>query len=178
MCISSRDKAGNRWLSEEKSLMHLLDGRLVERIPWSQLGRHQSAQVLLSGREPGGVWLGFWVDGGVLYFKDGQIRASYTAANGLGEGEVADLHLDREGTLWAATRLGGLSRLKNGRIVTLTTGNGLPCNAIHWAIEDDDGSFWLYTACGLVRISRTEMDAWIADPKHRIQTTVWNATDG
>ncbi len=174
----SGDKAGNLWLSGHQRFLHLLDGHLVEQFPWSQLGRSQSASVLLSGREPGGVWLGFWVDGGVLYFKDGQIRASYTAANGLGEGQVVDLHLDREGTLWAATELGGLSRLKNGRIVTLTTRNGLPCNAIHWAIEDDAGSFWLYATCGLVRIVRTELDAWIADPDRKIETTVWDAADG
>jgi signal transduction histidine kinase len=29
-----------------------------------------------------------------------------------------------------------------------------------------------------VRIVRTELDAWIADPKHRIQTRVWDAVDG
>ena len=171
------DKAGNVWLSEEKSLLHLLDGRLVEQIPWLELGRHQRAQVLLSGREPGGVWLGFWQGGGLLYFKDGQLRASYASANGLGEGSVGDLQLDRDGALWAATQA-GVSRLKDGRIITLTSRNGLPCDTVHWTVEDDDHSFWLYTYCGLVRILRPELDAWIADPERRIETTVWNATDG
>ena len=128
--------------------------------------------------EQGGVWLGFWRDGGVSYFKDRQLRASYTAANGLGKGDVPGLQLDRDGALWAATEEGGLSRIKDGRIATLTSRNGLPCDTIHWTIEDDDRSFWLYTACGLVRIARTELDAWIADPKRRIETTVWDAADG
>ena len=79
--------------------------------------------------------------------------------------------------LWAATQA-GVSRLKDGRIATLTSRNGLPCDTIHWTMEDDDHSFWLYTACGLVRITRSEMDAWIADPNHRIETTVWDAADG
>ena len=171
------DNAGNIWLSEEKSLLHLLDGRLVEQIPWSELRHQYRAQVLLSGGEQGGVWLGFWRGGGLLYFKDRQIRASYTAANGLGEGVVANLRRDRDGTLWAATQA-GVSRLKDGRIATLTSRNGLPCDTIHWTMEDGDRSFWLYTACGLVRITRTELDAWIADPKHRIETTVWDAADG
>ena len=112
------------------------------------------------------------------YFKDGQVRASYTAADGLGKGHVAGLQLDRDGALWAATEEGGLSRIKDGRIATLTTRNGLPCDTIHWTIEDDDRSLWLYTACGLVRIARTELDAWIADPKRRVETTVWDAADG
>jgi signal transduction histidine kinase len=45
-------------------------------------------------------------------------------------------------------------------------------------MEDNDGAFWLYTACGLVRIARSELNAWIADPNRKIQTTVWDASDG
>src|SRR4029077_20481405 len=172
------DKAGNLWLSEHQSLLHLRDGLVVEQIPWSKLGRRQSAEFVLSGGEPGGVWLGFWVEGGVSYFKDGQFRASYTAADGLGKGGVPDLQLDPDGALWAATQDGGLSRIKDGRIATLTSRNGWPCDAIHWSIEDDDHSFWLYTSCGLMRIARSELDAWIANPKRTVETAVWDAADG
>jgi signal transduction histidine kinase len=172
------DKAGNLWLSERKGLLHLHDGRLVEQIPWSALGRHQPANVVLSDREQGGVWLGFWVDGGVSYFKDGLLRTSYTTADGLGRGPLPDLRLDADGALWAATEEGGLSRIKDGRVATLATRNGLPCNTINGTIEDNDRSLWLYTSCGLVRIMWTELDAWIADPQRRIENTVWNAADG
>ncbi len=75
--------------------------------------------------------MAWFFQGGVAYFKDGQVRASYTAADGLGEGRVNDFRLDQDGTLWAATE-GGLSRLKNGRVATLTSKNGLPCDAVHW----------------------------------------------
>ena len=87
---------------------------LVEHFPWSALGRRQQAKVIVS--DQGGLWLSFWQDGGVLYFKDGQVRASYTAADGLGKGHVPGLQLDRDGALWAATEEGGLSRIKDGRI--------------------------------------------------------------
>ena len=113
------DKAGNLWLSETSNLLHIRDGRLVEQIPWSRLGRSESASVLLSDREHGGLWLGFWRGGGVLYFKDGQVRASYTSANGLSSGAVTDLRLDRDGALWVATQ-GVLDRVKDGHITTLT----------------------------------------------------------
>jgi signal transduction histidine kinase/ligand-binding sensor domain-containing protein len=170
------DKAGNLWLSGNQGLSHLLEGRLVEHFPWSALGRHQQAKVIVS--DQGGVWLAFWIDGGVSYFKDGQVRASYTAADGLGKGHVPGLRLDRDGALWAGTEEGGLSRIQDGRIATLTTRNGLPCDTIHWSIEDNDRSFWLYSSCGLVRIPRSELDAWIAEPKRSISTTVWDAADG
>jgi signal transduction histidine kinase/ligand-binding sensor domain-containing protein len=171
------DKAGNLWLSEDHSLWHLREGRLVEQIPWSKLAHDDNASVMAADREQVGLWLGFQ-RGGVSYFKDGQVRASYTAADGLGKGPVAGLQLDSEGALWVATEGGGVSRLKDGHIATLTSRNGLPCDKIHWTIEDDDRSLWLYTACGLVRITRSELDAWIADPNRRIQTTVWGAADG
>jgi signal transduction histidine kinase/ligand-binding sensor domain-containing protein len=173
----AEDKPGNLWLSEDHSLWHLREGRLVEQIPWSEFGHDENASVIAADREQVGLWLGF-LGGGVSYFKDRQPRASYTASNGLAEGNVAGLQLDWEGALWAATEGGGISRLKDGHIATLTSRNGLPCDKIHWTIEDDDKSFWLYTACGLVRIMRTQLDAWIADPKHKVEVTVWDASDG
>ena len=63
-------------------------------------------------------------------------------------------------------------------MATLTTANGLPCNAVHWIIEDDLSSYWLYTRCGLLRIARTELDAWTADPKRTIQATTFDTADG
>ena len=169
------DKAGNLWLSGNKGLWHFVSGRLVEHFPWPALARYERAAEIVS--HDGGVWLSFWVNGGVLYFKDGRIRASYGTADGLGQGHVPDLRIDRHGALWAATEQ-GVSRIKDGHIATLTSNNGLPCNTIHWSMEDEDRSLWLYTACGLVRVARNEVDAWIADPKRAIETTVWDGADG
>ena len=174
-CIAGDDK-DNLWLSGNKGLSHMRDGHLVENFPWSAMGRSQQAKILASDR--GGVWLAFWTDGGVLYFKDGRSAPRSQPPMGWERGHVAGIRLDHDGALWAATQEGGLSRIKDGRVATLTTNNGLPCDTIHWSIEDDDHSLWLNTACGLVRIARTELDAWIADPKHRVETTLWDAADG
>ena len=74
-------------MSHQKGLFHLFRARVVERIPWARLGRRQPASALLHDAAKGGLWLGFR-DGGVAYFKDGQLRASYGGAEGLGEGWV------------------------------------------------------------------------------------------
>ena len=171
------DSAGNLWISHSADgLFHLLGGSVVERIPWAKLGTDDHALALFFDPAQDGLWLGFR-EGGVKFFKDGQVRASYASADGLGEGAVTGLQLDRDGALWAATE-GGLSRVKNGRVATLNSKNGLPCDAVHWVMEDDAHSFWLYTACGLVRIARLELDAWAADPKRTIQVTVFDTADG
>jgi signal transduction histidine kinase/ligand-binding sensor domain-containing protein len=173
------DREGNIWLSQRESLFHLRGGRVVGRIPWARLGQKEQARSLVADPSGDGLWMAF--PGSVIYFKGGQIRASYTVADGLGAGHVRDLRLDREGTLWAATET-GVSRLKDGRVATLTSKNGLPCDDAHWVMEDDDDSFWVYMACGLARIQKSELDAWavaaINDPIRRIHATVFDSSDG
>ncbi|HYZ87030.1 MAG TPA: two-component regulator propeller domain-containing protein, partial [Bryobacteraceae bacterium] len=188
------DAAGNIWISEDRNLFHVRGGRVVEQIPWAKLGRTETVIPMLWDPVRGGLWLGASrglyppsLDArggpGLEYFQHGQIRARYGAADGLGQGIVGGLHLDASGTLWVATE-GGLSRLKGGRFHTLTTKNGLPCDGIHWVIEDDDHAFWLYTACGLARLARSEVDAWIAaiekdkDMQQRVKVTVFDNSDG
>ena len=72
-------------MSHQEGLFQLFRARVVERIPWAKLGRREPATALLHDAVHGGLWLGFR-DGGVAYFKDGQLRASYAGAEGLGEG--------------------------------------------------------------------------------------------
>jgi ligand-binding sensor domain-containing protein len=174
------DSSGNLWISNvNRGLVHLLRGRVVETVPWTTFGR-KHAGFLAFDAARGGVWLGF-IEGGVSYFKDGQVRESYATADGLGEGRVTSLQLGRDGTLWASTE-GGLSRVKNGSVATLSNKNGLPCNTVRWTIEDDFHSLWLYTACGLARIAQPELEAWAAnvykDPKRTIRMTVFESSDG
>jgi signal transduction histidine kinase/ligand-binding sensor domain-containing protein len=173
----SADESGNLWISDQnQGLLRLFAGNVVERIPWARLGHKGGALPPLPDPLQGGLWIGF-SEGGVGYFKDGQVRASYGVADGLGEGRVASLQFDRDGTLWAATE-GGLSRVKNRRVTTLAGKNGLPCDTVNWVMEDDAHSLWLYMSCGLVHIARPELDAWVTDSKRRIQVTVFDSSDG
>jgi signal transduction histidine kinase/ligand-binding sensor domain-containing protein len=171
------DKAGNLWISDQDhGLYHLRGQNLIEQTPWAQLGRTDFAYALSADPVRGGIWLGFY-QSGLAHFRDGQIRASYQVADGLGKGAVNDIRLDNDGTLWAATE-GGLSRVRNGRVATLTHLNGLPCDAVNWAIEDDSHGVWLYMSCGLVRIGQSDLQAWDVDPGRKIQAAVFGSSDG
>jgi PAS domain S-box-containing protein len=172
----AEDSEGDFWISQDQGFFHLLRGGKVEQIPWAKLGGQGLAFALASDPSRGGLWLGFF-RGGVAYFRGGQVRQWYAEAEGLGQGRVNQLQVDPEGTLWAGTE-GGLSRLKSGRINTLTSQNGLPCNAVHEFAQDNAQSLWLNTACGLVRIARSELEAWVRDPKLKIQATVFDSYDG
>ena len=170
------DGHGKVWISSlDKSLFYSTPEGVVRQIPWDRFGHKEGAVALLPDRAHGGLWLGF-LDGGMAYLRDGQI-SSYNVANGLGDGSVNDFQIGSSGGVWAATE-GGLSRVENDRVKTLTSRNGLPCDAVNWVMEDNDRSLWLYMACGLVRITSSELEAWVSDPQRKVQTTVFDSSDG
>jgi signal transduction histidine kinase/ligand-binding sensor domain-containing protein len=172
------DGHGKMWVNNGTvGLFYFTPGEAAKPIPWTRFGEKGfGAQAVLPDRSNGGVWLGFW-GGRAAYFKNGQVRVSYTVADGLGNGRVRDLRFGSGGDLWAGTE-GGLSRIRDGRVLTLTTKNGLPCDTVHWSIEDDDHFVWLYMPCGLVRIPRSELDAWVNDPNRKVQVTTFDGFDG
>ena len=179
----AQDTGGNLWIANEQvALFQVLRGSVVQQMPWTKLGQNDHVSAMAADSLRGGVWLGFFL-GGVAYYREGQIRESYKAAEGLTGGRVSDIRLEQDGTLWVATE-GGLSRLKNGRLASLTIKNGLPCDAVHWVERDDARSFWLYTACGLVHIARSQIDTWTAavdqdiNAKRTLEVMVFDGSDG
>jgi len=173
------DNHGGLWLSlwftsHDDGLAHLVNGKIIEQAPGQKLGGGPALGLVTD--PDGGVWAGLF-SGGLAYFRNGQIRNLPLSDDRAGTRKVMSLSRDRDGAMWAATE-NGLSRIADGRAATLTTANGLPCNTVHWIMEDDSSSYWLYTQCGLLRIARTELDAWVADPKRTIQMTTFDAADG
>lgn len=166
------------WISDQdRGLLHVIGDAVVERIPWSQLGGDGVvASTVVTDRPRGGLWLGFF-RGGVARLKHGQVQESYRVSDGLGGGRVMGLHVEPDGAVWAATEH-GLSRIADGRVITLTTKNGLPCETIHWMVDDERDSYWLYTVCGLVQIPRRFLQAWAADSSRNIDATLFDASDG
>ena len=173
------DNHGGLWLSlfgtgKDYSLTRLAGGNIVEQVPWLKLGGGPGTGLALD--PDGGIWTGL-LSGGMAYFRAGQIRNLPLSGDGASTRRVLDVARDRDGSIWATTN-NGVSRINNGRVATLTTANGLPCNTVHWIIEDDLSSYWLYTQCGLLRVARTDMDSWIADPKRAIRPTTFGVEDG
>jgi signal transduction histidine kinase/ligand-binding sensor domain-containing protein len=179
----AEDNASELWvINENAGLFRISPQNDVRKIPWARLGHEDYASVLTADRRESGLWIGFSL-GGIAYFSNGQVRKSYTVADGLGAGRVSDFLFDDENTLWISTQA-GLSRLKNNHLATLSNKNGLPCDTVHGAMEGDDRSMWLYTACGLLRIARSELDSWAAaidkqqNGSRTVRVTVFDSFDG
>jgi len=168
---------GSLWIDFVDTIFHLKNGKIIEQISGEALGKKDElgGQLAVDPIQ-GGLWIGFW-QGGIAYLRRGQIVRSYTAADGLGKGRISHLRVDREGALWAATE-GGLSRIQNGHVKTLSTKNGLPCDGVHWSEEDTSHSVWLYMDCGMVRVAWSDMAAWVEDSQRSIRLTKLDSYDG
>src|SRR5262245_18056242 len=145
------DGDANLWIAnQEVGLFRIstISGR-VDKFAWAELSPEgRPASALAADASRGGVWLGL-PQGGVLNFVQGQVRASYGVADGLGAGFVRHLRLAPDRSVWAATD-GGLSHLKDGQIRTLTARHGLPCDGVSWSIEDSERATWLGMGWALV----------------------------
>jgi len=172
------DRHEGIWISYPfYGLSHVVEGRVVESAPWPWSDETEPRlSAMVSDPVKDGFWIGFKQQG-IAHLVGHQVGTTFGAKYGLSGRRVWDLHIDREGTLWAATA-GGLSRIRDGRVATLTHKSGLPCDAVYWAIEDDASSLWLYAACGLVRITRPELEAWASNPKRAIHPTLFGEADG
>src|SRR5262249_25747897 len=127
------------WISVAEGLVRVRGNGANQTFPWATPGEASMGVAAAADPNRGGLWGGF-LGGGVAYFDDGGMRARYSASDGLGRGTIDHLRADADGTIWAATE-GGLSRIKDGRVVTLDSRNGgLPCDAVLWSMPDDAGA--------------------------------------
>ncbi|MEO8256302.1 MAG: two-component regulator propeller domain-containing protein [Acidobacteriota bacterium] len=137
-------------------------------------------RITLARRDrQGRFWLAF-DDRHVGYVdEDGAFRA-LGANDGLADETHAAIYAlfeGRDGVMWIGGS-GGLSRVADGRVVTVNRENGLPGTRVWAIVEDDDGDLWLSVDRGLVHLTRDEFAAAAADRGHRVQYKLYDTSDG
>jgi hypothetical protein len=154
----------------------------VQQIPWSRLGHKDHATALAA--DPSGAACGSGsITAAWPISPMGKCNRRIHPPTGLARALSTSFNSIRT-VRYGQPQTGGLSRLKNGQVATLTSKNGLPCDGVHWMMADDAHSLWLNMPCGLVRIARSELDAWAAAVdngeylKRTIQVTVFDSLDG
>jgi signal transduction histidine kinase/ligand-binding sensor domain-containing protein len=124
---------------------------------------------------PGALWIG--TSGGLYRWERGTVRV-WTTNDGLLTASVRALHRDPDGTLWIGTVGGGLARLRDNRVINVTSRHGLPDDTISQIVPDDFGSLWLGCNHGLVGLERCEVDAFAAGHRDSVHPTVLGRGEG
>ena len=92
-----------------------------------------------------------------LRFEDQRFTTeTYTQKEGLAQDSVYVVHENRDGTVWAGTLSGGLSRWKNGSFKTYSIANGLGANSVSTILEGSNGTMWFGTPNGLASLSNEQ----------------------
>ncbi|HEV2210361.1 MAG TPA: two-component regulator propeller domain-containing protein [Verrucomicrobiae bacterium] len=123
----------------------------------------------------GVVWVGTEGDG--LYRVDPATHVASQRMRGLPGGWVRALYLDAAGTLWIGTA-GGLSRLRNGELATLTMREGLPDNSISQILEDGSGNLWLGGNRGIFRVNKQDLEQAAAHRLAAVYPQVYGRPEG
>jgi ligand-binding sensor domain-containing protein len=103
----------------------------------------------------GYLWLA--TRAGLVRF-DGARFTTYLAGSvpGLESSTTTDLVVDRDGSLWIATLVGGVSHYQHGKFRSYSTRDGLPSNDIRSMFQDSRGVIWVGTDEG--KIARLNHD--------------------
>ena len=152
----TQDNKGDVWVAHMRAdILRVSSDGQVHRVPWAEASQAGRGSYWSMTADPvlGGVWIGVFQT--IAHFIDGELRVSHNFADTLGKARITSLRAAADGTLWVATDA-GLMRLKSGRVSMLNTASGLLCDQVDSTIEDDQGSLWLYTPCGIVSV-------WVAD---------------
>ncbi len=143
-----------------------VDGGLV----WMKDGTHGHVHLAgldadvvysITGRH-GQIWLGRQ-HGGLTQLRDEQgfLRArTFTQADGLAQNSVYSVYQAQDGTVWAGTLSGGVSKLQNGRFTNYTTANGLASNTVAAILRTADGTIWLATPTGLSALANNRWQTY------------------
>src|ERR1700690_1047178 len=141
------DPEGRTWLAPAQGGLYVLqNGRVqsVTSIPSNEgvYAISGGADVVWVGRQRGGLTR--------LQLRNGAIASqSYTEANGLAQNSAYAVYESRDGSVWAGTLNGGVSKFKDGHFTTYTTTNGLASNTVSSILETRDGAMWFATPGGL-----------------------------
>lgn len=136
------------WFAPVSGGLHWLKGDQVGRV--TNAGLSSDVIYSITGTKDE-LWVGRQ-KGGLTHLRylDGSYSAeTYTQAQGLAQNSVYAVLRTRDGTVWAGTLSGGVSRFSGGKFTTYTISNGLASNTVDALLEDSNGTMWFATPNGL-----------------------------
>jgi len=169
----AEDLASNVWVEVSgtpRELIRLRNLQVQEVIPAPGM----PAARKLAADPKGGIWLGL-TSGDIARYRNGKLDTFHfqhqTASF------VNEISVNPDGSVLGATGF-GLIGWREGKQQILTARNGLPCDSINSFVRDGSDALWLYSQCGLIRISEKELQKWWANAAAVLQMRTYDSADG
>jgi len=94
---------------------------------------------------------------------DGKTFKNYSVVNGLPNERVEDLIFDSSGNLWLGTYGGGLGKLLNDSIISISLREGVNNNIIKSILQDREGNYWIGTWNGIFKYNGDRFTTFTQD---------------
>ena len=156
------DDLGQVWMIGTQRVMRLGDEGPVETLQTEEVGGY--VNVIRHGQD-GARWFGHSM-GVSSQHQEGWTHLS--REDGVPLGELRDLMIEPDGTVWIGTYGGGLGHLKDGRIRLVTSNEGLCENVVSRFLMGDDGDLWLHGNRGLSRVEIEDLRAVATGRQRRL----------
>jgi signal transduction histidine kinase/ligand-binding sensor domain-containing protein len=119
---------------------------------WTRLDGLPGSQVwAITQDQTGYIWIG--TNEGLVRFDGVRfVSGRQLGLERLPNASVRTLSIARDGSVWVGFGTGGIGRLKDGRLQTFTTEDGLPPGVVAGIADDARGTIWSATANGLYRL--------------------------
>lgn len=146
------DRRGTLWVAGVSSLVEVTPDRKTRNQRAAQLGIVGDIHCLFQDQS-GRIWCGF--PGGYTWFDPVTFehRNFRFARSEFSQAIVSTFLEDRNGTLWMATKGGGLVRFDASRenLTHFTKAQGFPHDNCYGLYEDAEGRFWISSDAGIIR---------------------------
>ena len=170
----TEDIDGNIWAEcrgNPRKLVRIRDFQVREVFPASQVTPGHN----LAPDPNGGIWMET-LKGDIALFRNGILETKVPLNKG-GSPLNRQIIAEADGSILVGSE-NGLVGWRMGKVQRMTTKNGLPCDFIITFIEDNEKRWWLYTRCGVVELSDSELQRWWANPDAMVQNRVYDTFDG
>ena len=168
------DIAGNIWAEcrgEAPKLVRIREFRVIEEISPPRV----PPAWQLAPDPHGGIWIAT-KKGDLILFRQGaqqKFPLNSTAKNPSPHKIMAQ----EDGSVVGAFD-DGLVEFRQGKVQRMTTKNGLPCNEVISFTKDNARHWWLYTRCGVVEVSDSELERWWTNPATVVESHTYDRFDG
>ena len=170
----TEDVEGNIWAAcgRPRKLVRIRDFQVRDVLTGAQVpaGAHH-----LAADPHGGIWIATST-GDVVLMRNGRVETTIPldpTSSPLNRHIVAGA----DGFVLVGSE-NGLVGWRAGTVRRMTTKNGLPCDFVIALVQDNAKYWWLYTQCGVVGFSDSELQKWWANPDAMVRHRVYDAFDG